>query len=373
MLSVQQFVSHLDRNAQQALFTSKDAFLKFLRSQYQAHNAQAVQLRRDLECAARTHASGERIRVTAQPEERSAAQAVLYAVMRLADRLRTAVPTTVNNKRSAPTGDAPKRWRTGYSGAGGWVTRDDFYPRFPLVVTITAGGRETARLNVRTDKLGATLEQVKRGCGYTRRYVAAVAAQALQGERLAWTVSHPRAEALARRMVLEARSLARRCPRLTAPPVCDCAPVFAQSQPEALPSLEVIPEMLEVSETAHFAASSRETGYGRALLDGEEVARVRCWCADESELEVNAARALIRGGTIRRVQKPGGTPPLRRDEGRVIELCNGAPGQRSERLYGRGTRDGEIWLRGTADREVMARHMGALVRKQARADANAVN
>ncbi len=380
MLSVHQFVSQLDLESQGALLASKEAFLAYLREQYAGQSPQCQQVRRDLELAARAQVKGQRVLVEALPVERNAAQAVLYAVMKLADRLRESQPEVVSSYRvyhdarqQFPNAETRKRWRAGYSGAGGWATRDDLYPRFPFVVTFTANGRETARLSVRADRLEATLEDVGKRRGFSRRYVAAIAAQVIQGERLEWRATHPQAQLLARKMLLEARTLAQRCPRLTAPPVLDVVQTLEPARAVPLPGVEVIPEILEIGETAHFEASSRETGYARVVIDGEEVARVRCWCADEAEPFVDPQRDRIRGGTIRVVGKPRGTPVLLPNQARVIELCNGSVGQRSERLYGRGTRDGELWLRGTADREVMAVQMRTVLARQAKNAGRVVN
>lgn len=370
MLSVHQFVSHLDLEAQGTVLVSQEAFLAFLREQYRGTSDLDAQARRDLEQAARAHISGKPLRVDALPDEREAAKAVLYAVMRLADRLKASQPEPpsayrmyTNEGQRLEGINTQKRWRAGYNGAGGWATKDDLYPRFPFVVTFAADGRETARLTVRVDKLEATLEDVKAGRGFSRRYVAAIAATAVKGERLEWRVSHPQAEKLARRMLLEARLLAKRCPRLTAPPVLDELPKFETPRAVPLPNVEVHPEVIEVSETLHFEASSRETGYARVVIDGEEVARVRCWSTDDSEPFVDPKRDLIRGGTIRRVGKPSNSRALYRHEERVIELGHHKPGERSERLYGRGTPGGELWLRGTADAEVMRLHASKLLKR----------
>ena len=394
MLSVHQFVSHLDTEAQGTILVSQEAFLAFLRERFTEQTDDSAQVRRDLYAAARDQLEGKRVLVDAMPDERWGAQAVIYAVCKLADRLQETQPekpatlqiyTDANQKLEGSK--TLKRWRAGYNGAGGWATKDDLYPRISLTVSFTANDRETVRLNVRADNLEQTLEDVKTGRGFSRRYVAAIANAGARGERLGWHVSHPRSELLARRMLLEARRMAKRCPKLSAParfdPIHDLEPRRA---PE-LPKIEVHPEVLEVSQTLHFDASSRETGYARIVLDGEDVGRVRCWNSDESESMSNPEIDLIRGGTIRRVAKPDKTWALRPNEVRVIELERGilavredqlaptakarvsethpwfmtASRRGSERYYGRGTRTGEVWLRGTADREVMALYANRLM------------
>jgi hypothetical protein len=128
-----------------------------------------------------------------------------------------------------------------------------------------------------------------------------------------------------------------------------------------LPVLESHTETLEVGETLHFKAGSRETGYARVTVDGEEVARIRCWRTVDPEPWIDPNHDRIRGGTIQRVRSPQGARALARNEVRVIELGNGVPGRRGERLLGRGTRSGEVWVHGTADREVMGVYLGRLV------------
>jgi len=44
-----------------------------------------------------------------------------------------------------------------------------------------------------------------------------------------------------------------------------------------LPDITVEPEYQVTGETAHFDASSRPTGWGVLLVEGEAVSRVRCW------------------------------------------------------------------------------------------------
>jgi hypothetical protein len=370
MLSVHQFVGHLDLEAQGAVLVSKDAFLSFLRGQYRGTSDLEVQAKRDLERAAREQVDGKRIDIAALPDEREAAKAVLYAVMRLADKFKTQTPEEAGissareytDERWKSKGAKPQKcWKAGYNGAGGWATHDDLYPRMPFVLTFTVNGRETARLCVWENKLETTLEDVRKGQGFSRRYVAAIAASAISGGTLRWQVSHPKAECLARRMLIEAQRLAKRCPKLSAGPRLDDLPNVEPPRDVRLPFLESHTEVLEVGETLHFKAGSRETGYARVTVDGEEVAQVRCWRTVDPEPWIDPNRDRIRGGTITRVPKPRGSRVLARNEVRVIELGNGIPGKHGERLLGRGTRAGEVWVRGTADREVMGVYLGRLV------------
>ena len=402
MLSVHQFVSHLNLESQGAILASQQSFLGFLRERFVGLSEDCAQVRRDLYAAATAQVQGARVHVKAMPEEREAAKAVLYAVCKLADRLQArasgqqAVIAKKANQKAAtrasqavteqarailPVSDfrvytddskrlegceTRKRWKAGYNGAGGWATRDDLYPRLPFTVTFTANGRETARMNVWADKLEAVLSDLKAGRGFSRKYVNAVASAALRGEHLEWQVSATKAERLARAMLVQARRLAKRCPKLTANIALDALPVLEQPRVVRLPILESHMETLEVGETLHFKAGSRETGYARVTVDGEEVARVRCWRTVDPEPWIDPNHDRIRGGTVTRVPKPEGSRVLARNEVRVIELGNGVPGRRGERLVGRGTRAGEVWVHGTADREVMGVYLGRLTRALSR-------
>jgi hypothetical protein len=417
MLSVHQFVSHLDLEVQGTILSSKALFLAFLRQSFADLSEDCAQLRRDLYAAARAKIQGQRVLVDALPNERPGAQAVIYAVCKLADRLQArgsgvqalnawhpanreaasranaaisaqakSLKSTSNFKvyrdvRWTPSETTQKRWRAGYNGAGGWATSSDLYPRFPFVVKVTADGRETARYTCRADMLKVSFNEVQKGCGRSRKYVAAIAAALIRGERLEWHVSHPKVQGLVTAMRFQAQMLAKRYPKLTAPVILDELPTL--EPPEvALPQVECHPEVLEVSETLHFDASSRETGYARVIVDDEEVARVRCWRTDDPVPSINPERDLIRGGTIKRVAKPLNSRALHRGEMRVIELettvlsvrddkpkstsnedCSwfvAPPKRGSERLLGLGTSCGEIWLRGTADLEVMRLQMRRL-------------
>jgi hypothetical protein len=186
--------------------------------------------------------------------------------MRLADKFKAQTPEEAEvssareytDQRWKRKGAKPqKRWKAGYNGAGGWATHDDLYPRMPFVLTFKANGRETARLCVWENKLESTLEDVRKGQGFSRRYVAAIATSAIPGGTLTWQVSHPKAESLARRMLLEAQRLAKRCPRLSAALRLDDPPKLEPVRAVMLPNVSVEAEVFEVSETLHFDASSR--------------------------------------------------------------------------------------------------------------------
>jgi hypothetical protein len=394
MISVQQFVSHLDLEAQGAVLISKEAFLAFLRERYRGLDENASQVRRDLESAAKKHASGQRIQVDAAPDERAAAQAVIYAILRLSDRVRDraaghdairvtprperklasranqqvadrinqaittrARQTLEANSSSLKTRFDPslkddrakalKRWRAGYNGAGGWATADDLYPRSILTVNVTADGRETARLSIRADQLEATLRELRSHQGRSRRHVAAIASALNSGAEVKTQAMHPKVEVIGRLLLRVARQLAKRLPKLNAPPCLDALLEQSQRFTPTIPMIEVVPEVAETGQTIHFEASRRETGYGWLSINGEVLERVRHWASETPEAIPDPRTDPIRGGTVRRVEKPQGSRHLAPHETQVIRW-NGR-----ERLCGLGTRTGELWLCGTADPEVM--------------------
>jgi hypothetical protein len=391
MISVQQFVSHLDLEAQGAVLISKEAFLDFLRERYRGLDEESFQVRRDLEHAAWLHASGERILVDADPDERAAAQAVMYAILRLSDRLQARVKgrdavrvTTKANQKGADRinraitnrarqtleanssslttrfdpslkndgAKALKRWRAGYNGAGGWATAHDFYPRSFFTVSFTADGRETARLNIRADQLETTLRELRNHQGRSRRHVAAIASALNSGATVRTQAMHPKVEVIGRLLLRVAQQLAKRVPKLNAPACLDATLEHEQLETHqrftpSIPMIEVIPEVAETGQTLHFDASRRETGYGWLSINGEVLERVRHWASETPEAIPDPRTDSIRGGTVRRIAKPQGSRHLASHETQVIRW-NGR-----ERLCGLGTRLGELWLCGTADPEVM--------------------
>ena len=404
MISVQQFVSHLDLEAQGAVLISKEAFLVFLRERYQGLDENASQVRRDLESAARRHASGQRIQVDAAPDERAAAQAVIYAILRLSDRVRDraagrdavqiaprpecklagranqqvadrinqaitgrARQTLEANSSSLTTRFDPslkddgakalQRWRAGYNGAGGWATADDLYPRSVFSMSVTADGRETARLSFRADQLEATIRELRSHQGRSRRHVAAIASALNSGARVRCQATHPQVEMIGKLLLKTARQLAKRSPKLNVPACLDTLLEHGQLEDgqlkidqrftPSIPMIEVIPEVAETGQTIHFDASRRKTSYGWLSIDGEVLERVRHWACETPEAITDPRTDPIRGGTVRRIAKPQGSRLLAPHETQVIRW-NGR-----ERLCGLGTRTGELWLCGTADPEVM--------------------
>jgi hypothetical protein len=394
MISVQQFVSHLDLEAQGAVLISKEAFLTFLRERYRGLDENASQVRRDLESAAHLHASGQRIQVDAAPDERAAAQAVIYAILRLSDRVRdraagqdavqiaprperklanranqqvadrinqaitsrarqtleaasSSLKTRFDPSLKDDGAKALKRWKAGYNGAGGWATAHDLYPRSYFTVNVTANGRETARLNVRADQLEATIRELRSNQGRSRRHVAAIATALNSGATVTCQATHSKVEVIGKLLLREARRLAKRVPRLNAPACLDAMLEPNQRFTPSIPLIEVIPEVAETGQTIHFDALSRETGYGWLSINGEVLERVRHWTSETPEKIPDPKTDLIRGGTVKRVEKPQGSRYLAPHETQVIRL-NGR-----ERLCGLGTRTGELWLYGTADPEVM--------------------
>ena len=199
-LTVNQFLCHLEPEAQGAVLLTRESMLEFLRERMSGLDEESAQTRRDLYAAARARLEGRRVRVDALPDEREAASAVLYAVAKLGDWLRARAESEnavtarqLVNRQGAQrasleiaarsrasleraghaahpireVGEASpvKRWRTGYGGAGGPVTASDFYPRANLIVTVRAGTREAARLVCRADRLGEIVAGLEGGKG----------------------------------------------------------------------------------------------------------------------------------------------------------------------------------------------------------------
>jgi hypothetical protein len=234
-LHVEQFISHLYLEQQGALLTSKEAMLVFLREQFQRDE----DAKRLLWNAGRAQARGERVRVDCTPEEREAAQAIVYAVGRLAERARklraerdlarevSGLPVSrLRVYRDPSKAEGGKRQPWHWATMGGLrfrASQDDLYPR-----------------------------------------EAWQAAQELS--------SHP-FESLRDRITATNR---------------------ARGHDFLVDSEE---EMLETSTTAHFEGSSRGTGYARVTVDGVEVGRTRCWSnldpVPETEQQGNLERFLF--------------------------------------------------------------------------------
>jgi hypothetical protein len=238
---------------------------------------------------------------------------------------------------------ALKRWKAGYNGAGGWVTAHDLYPRSVLTVNVTADGRETARLSIRADQLESTLREVRSNQGRSRRQVAAIASALNSGAAVRIQATHPKVEVIGKLLLRAARQLAKRLPKLNAPPCLDASLESNQRFTPSIPMIEVIPEVAETGQTIHFDASSCETGYGWLSINGEVLERVRHWTSETPEAIPDPRTDSIRGGTVRRVEKPQGSRFLAPHETQVIRW-NGR-----ERLCGLGTRTGELWLCGRGD------------------------
>jgi hypothetical protein len=447
-LTVNQFVSHLDPEAQGAILITQESMLEYLREQWTSLDASSLQLRRDLNQAAHVQLAGGKVRVTADPDERFAARAVLYAVMKLADRLQaradgkpavqawhrankdaalraseavaTRAQTALDRRSPKPVHEKAsgglKRWKSGYNGAGGWVTAQDFYPRSSFTITVTALSEEIARLIVRADQLDKLVQEITGGSGRSRQHIAAIAAAYNRGDQPRVQVSHPTAQIVGMRLLKAGHRLAKRFPKLTAPVCLDTVWTMPTEVAPRLPEVEVIPETIEVGQTAHFAASSRETAYARVVIDGEVVDRVRCWSVEEPKPEPDSNAHRVRGGKVERISKPAGTRTLQLGEQRVIELETSILASQDdvlerekrespvlamllaawatleagctmpllflrmvveglgrleslreipplalhcvhgrERVLGIGTRFGEMWVRGDADKEVMAK------------------
>jgi hypothetical protein len=214
-LHVGQFVSHLYLEQQDALLTSKEAMLAFLREQFQ----QDEDAKRLLWSAGRAQARGERVLVDCTPEEREAAQAIVYAVSRLADRARQ-----LQREQNAARGGArqPVQKMCVYSDAskaqGGKRLQSEW---------VTMGG---VRFRVTSEDVYSP---------EVWKSAEALADQPFECLRDAITATNRARE----------------------------HDFLVESEEETL----------ETSDTAHFEASSRATGYAWVTVDGVNVGRTRCW------------------------------------------------------------------------------------------------
>ncbi len=245
-LHVEQFISHLYLEQQGALLTSKEAMLVFLREQFQRDE----DAKRLLWNAGRAQARGEHVRVDCTPEEREAAQAIVYAVGRLADRARKLrAERDLANEASGLPVSRLRVYRDPSKAEGG--------KRQPWR-WVTMGG---LRFRASQDDL------------YPRE---------------AWQVAQE----------LSSQPFDYLRDRITAANRVRGHDFLVESEEE----------MLETSTTAHFEDSSRGTGYSRVTVDGVDVGRTRCWSnldpAPETEQRGNLERFKLER-MLARVQSRG--------------------------------------------------------------------
>ena len=105
-ISVSQLVSHLPSLTRRAVLSSEQAMLEHLRSLWKADPSSKALL----EGAAVKHQAGDRLTVEAQPTEHLAGKALMYAVLKVVDRLPKPTfqpPTLRVTRESGPR--APRR------------------------------------------------------------------------------------------------------------------------------------------------------------------------------------------------------------------------------------------------------------------------
>ena len=232
-LHVEQFISHLYLEQQGALLTSKEAMLAFLREQFQRDE----DAKRLLWSAGRAQARGERVLVDCTPEEREAAQAIVYAVSRLADRARQLLQREHNAARGATRQPVQKMrvYHDASKAQGGKRLQSEW---------VTMGG---VRFRVTSDDVYSP---------EVWRAAEALSSQPFECLRDAITATN---RARGHDFLVESEE-----------------------------------ETLETSNTAHFEASSRATGYALVTVDGVNVGRTRCWSnldpVPETDLGANPER-----------------------------------------------------------------------------------
>ena len=129
-LSVHEFVSALPIEQQGEHTYSREAMLEFLRSQFHVD----VRIKGKMIDAARRRAKGERIFVDHDPEDREAATAIIYAIARMADKLKPKYSPKnhfkVSRQKPQPRPAAEfKRTKVMFGD------REEFIERYPADVT----------------------------------------------------------------------------------------------------------------------------------------------------------------------------------------------------------------------------------------------
>jgi hypothetical protein len=209
---------------------------------------------------------------------------------------RTQYQRRMGKRYQAPRGPLPEyvdvikalkhRLWTGYNGARFKITQDDLYPfsmpvyveQLGLALSLFGEGlpKGSRGRNIHQERFAATLERMReiyRKKGEAWRVIerAAEAHANGAGYCLIWNGQrvqenqNPALKAL--RYVIE-RTAERRERR-------------AASAPSYHLDVDVIPEIIETGETLHFSASQTQSGYGRLVIDGRDVERVRVWNCDE--------------------------------------------------------------------------------------------
>ncbi len=175
-LSVQQFISHLPREQAVCKLGTKESMLEHLRQLYRTDEFS----RRALDQAARARAQGERVRVeTADRWERTAAGAVMAAVLRLSARL-PKPEKTLRVYRDEARCDPEikprlKRWWAGYNGVRFRATLEDIVPakameaaeRLTAMPLAYTQGRLEARGCGPEIEVGERLERAEGRSGFT--------------------------------------------------------------------------------------------------------------------------------------------------------------------------------------------------------------
>ncbi len=326
VISVGQFVNHLNLEQQSLVTLTEESFVQFMRTEFSSLDDRGAQVRQDLYTAARAKLAGARVLVDITPGEQFAGVALTRVVCKLEAQLRA----------QARSGKKP--------AITAWHRANvDAAKRF------SADSRDEVKRLTATSKTHIYRDEVQHD-------------PSLKSEK-SWWVAYGGV-----RFRASVKDVYSRATMATAGELHLHGLAYLESQCNAInrgrvqipglnPSANLTEELLETGHTAHFEASSRTTGYGRIELDGIDVGRVRCWTENEPEPTEHGGR--VRGGSAKRIAAPLALAArvLRPGEARVVRLG-------FETVYGLGTRKGAIWLRGTADAEVLALVASRLARAQ---------
>ena len=246
VISVGQFVNHLNLEQQSLVTLTEESFVQFMRSEFSSLDERGAQVRQDLYTAARAKLAGAKVLVDITPGERFAGVALTRVVCKLEAQLRAHARSS---KKPAITA-----WHRANVDAAKRINADSRAEVKRLTATSkTRIYRDEAQhdLSLKSEKsrwvaYGGVRFKASVKDVYPRATMAGASELHLHG--LAYLESQ-RTASNRGRVLIPGLSL----------------------------SANLTEERLETGQTAHFEASSRTTGYGRIELDGIDLGRVRCW------------------------------------------------------------------------------------------------
>lgn len=165
-LTVDQFIAHLPSEQHGAITYDYNATLVFLRERYRKDGA----TRRLMDLAARRRAEGHSVTVAHDPEDRQAALAIVYAVTKLADKLKHLNPKPTV-KITQPTDYTPRRNVSEfYRVSVQWGKRKEWIDQYQP--TISHEQAERFQYNADYDIGHWTFEEATRETGETAHFEA---------------------------------------------------------------------------------------------------------------------------------------------------------------------------------------------------------